>query len=79
VTRWVFEKFAQNVAQPVFCQNECMHIFHRGKKWPKLLATSVNKKNCSKSIQQSPKLVTLPVTEDFKKSTKEMASAIKIF
>jgi hypothetical protein len=40
VSRWVSDKIAQNVAQPVF-SSRLLHSLHRGKSSPKMWATSV--------------------------------------
>jgi hypothetical protein len=40
VTRGVCEKVAQNVAQPTFCQNNCISSA-LGKRSPKVLVTSL--------------------------------------
>jgi hypothetical protein len=63
VTRCVFEKIAQNVAQNVFCQNQCI-TSTEGKGAPKIGASSVIFKKMPKVNnhpmgEYSPNLVTL--------------------
>jgi hypothetical protein len=63
VTRWVWEKIAQNVAQAIICQNKYLHNSAVEKSGPKIWATSVIKKipkvNNHPIGENSPNLFTL--------------------
>jgi hypothetical protein len=58
VTRCVFEKVSQNVAQSKFCQ-KILHVCHRGKSSPIICACVIFTKTTQR--KQSPNLVTLVV------------------
>jgi hypothetical protein len=55
VTRWVCEKVAQNVAQPIICQNFICN-WYRGKRSPKICVTSV-------FFKTLPKIINYPISE----------------
>jgi hypothetical protein len=57
VTRWVSEKNRPNVAQPIFCQNQCINL--SVKKTTSVVFNKLSKVNNHPMGENSPNLVTL--------------------
>jgi hypothetical protein len=68
VTRWVCEKNAQTIGQPIFCQNFTVLLFYCGKKYQVHMYENLKnlpKENNCPIGENSPNLVTLVVVSSW--------------